>query len=449
MIVQVVPTTGGPFTPAARGLPFFMGKPVLPAVPPAFSAFTSKGLHKNPNFTTVATTLGFSLPSPRVHFIEERMRTPDDDVLVVDWTPSVRTIPASIEEQKQHCFILAAHGLGGHSRARYIQRLFHFATVRLLHGNPETGSAEAVYQSSGQVPVPQNPIFHGVSHCFRDTCKRARNLTLRSYHAAMTEDIHLVACTIAERYPGAAIVLVGYSLGGLQVMNYVARHNAGLAPAKIPDFPALTAHMARPVPEQVIGAMTCSTPLLLGPAHAPGGTARVSRGVDLNNFLAPLRRMAKRKTAEFAATAPLSARHAMSARTISQFDTHWTAPINGWKNATAYYQAASMHFDDFPRVEVPTLIFCSKDDPIAVPSSVPFISGRLPCSQVQVAFSKHGGHIGFVSKTGDKFWLERQTTSWFLNAWHSARNAAADVEASGEDAAVSQEQPIAVEAMLE
>merc|ERR1712238_543312 len=90
----------------------------------------------------------------------------------------------------------------------------------------------------------------------------------------------------------------------------------------------------------------------------------------------------------------------MDAKTITDFDDAFVAPVYGYKDAYDYYeQTSSIKY--LEKTAVPTFILNSKDDPFMDPTFCPFektresgcVGGKAP---VKMVYSKHGGHLGYL-----------------------------------------------------
>jgi predicted alpha/beta-fold hydrolase len=91
---------------------------------------------------------------------------------------------------------------------------------------------------------------------------------------------------------------------------------------------------------------------------------------------------------------------------IRTFDDVYTAPLNGFGNATNYYHQASA-LRVVAGIRIPTLILSAADDPFVPPQQfdAPEVR-RNPWIQVEIP--RHGGHCAFVG-AGDghpRYWAE-------------------------------------------
>jgi predicted alpha/beta-fold hydrolase len=97
-------------------------------------------------------------------------------------------------------------------------------------------------------------------------------------------------------------------------------------------------------------------------------------------------------------------------KTIWQFDDRYTAPLFGFGTAANYYatQSASNFLD---AIRTPTLVITAEDDPL-----VPFEIFCRPAFQrnpsLHLAATKHGGHLGFLSRSKPRFWMDWFTLNW-------------------------------------
>jgi predicted alpha/beta-fold hydrolase len=138
--------------------------------------------------------------SVTIHYERERIATPDDDFLELDW---VRTGSAKL--------VIISHGLEGNSSRAYVK-----------------GMARA-FSTNG---------FDVLSWNFRG-CGGQMNRQIRFYHSGATEDLGcVVSHALVNGYQ--EIFLIGFSLGGNLTLKYLGE---------------------KPVPSEVRKAVVFSTPL--------------------------------------------------------------------------------------------------------------------------------------------------------------------------------------------
>lgn len=121
----------------------------------------------------------------------ERIDTPDDDFLDLDWY-----------EQGSAKLIVISHGLEGNSQRSYV-----------------LGMARAFFRAGYDV----------LAWNYRG-CSGEVNRQLRFYHSGATDDLHSVVSHAARKYPD--IRLVGFSLGGNLTLKYLGEHFAHRAVRK-------------------------------------------------------------------------------------------------------------------------------------------------------------------------------------------------------------------------
>ena len=125
------------------------------------------------------------------------------------------------------------------------------------------------------------------------------------------------------------------------------------------------------------------------------------------NFVRNLKRRMKRKARAWPGRFDLS--RLGSVRTVRDFDTHFTAPHHGFRDADDYYHRASS-LRVVGRVQVPTLVVSAADDPFIPPEQFddPGITAN---PRVTVQVTPHGGHCGFYARGApdfDGYWAERR-----------------------------------------
>ena len=312
-----------------------------------------------------------------VPYVRERIETPDDDFLDLDWAFSVNSNQLSVSSNASsplttdhyslmddHCLVILSHGLEGSSTSTYLAGMVRHLT------------------RSG---------FDCLAWHYR-SCGGEMNRQQRFYHIGDTSDLHhVVQYAIQKSYQ--TIYLMGFSAGGNVTLKYLGELGKDVNPA-------------------IKKAVTFSVPLDL-----VGATKRLERWDSLvYNYR--FNRTLKRKVLQKAALMPgvFQTEAISKSRSIREFDSLFTAPMNGFRDVTDYYtRSSSLQF--VPNITVPTLIVNAKNDPFLSPECFPEAMAReLP--NVWMEFPAQGGHCGFASKTsgvnGGAYWSEERAVT-FLN----------------------------------
>lgn len=303
----------------------------------------------NPHAQTIVGR--YLRPREPVPFRRERVESPDGDFLDLDFAQP----PGVSWEAGGAPVTVILHGLEGSSGSGYVLQ-----TMRELAGRG----------------------IRAVAMNFR-TCGGGPNRLARFYHSGETGDLGFVLRLLAERYPRAPLLAVGFSLGGNVLLKYLGESG---------DAATLRAAVAVSVPFD----------LAAGAGSMERGMGRVYTG----RFLRTLR-------AKYLQKRPLigdTVDHArvLAARTFREFDDAATAPLHGFRDADHYYATSSSAFY-LAGIRVPTLLLHSADDPFLPADAVPRAAAREnPC--ITAAFTERGGHVGFVAGTpwAPEFWAEAE-----------------------------------------
>lgn len=192
------------------------------------------------------------------------------------------------------------------------------------------------------------------------------------YHSGKTDEIAFAVAELSRRWTGQPVVACGFSLGGNALLKWLAEAGAGCG---------LQAAVAISVPFDLDASARC--------LDAPGVFAAIYR----KNFLRSLKRKATR-TAHLHHV-PFSVEQVSSCRTLRAFDALVTAPLFGFSSAEDYY-AQNSCAGFLPRIQTPTLMISSVDDPFIPVSAIPrHAIAHNP--HLQLALYDRGGHAGFVS----------------------------------------------------
>ncbi len=96
--------------------------------------------------------------------------------------------------------------------------------------------------------------------------------------------------------------------------------------------------------------------------------------------------------------------------TIYDFDDLYTAKIFGFGTADNYYRTQSSN-QFLEHIRVPTLLVQAKDDPM-VPFSMYGHPALASNPYLRLAPVEHGGHLGFLARSGPRFWLDALIVDW-------------------------------------
>jgi len=282
-------------------------------------------------------------------FERERLETPDDDFLDVDWAP---------DPGPGAPLVLVLHGLEGGSRRTYVRNVCR----ELLRG--------------GVRPVAMN--FRG--------CSGEMNRTARFYHSGETGDATFLLRTFRTRNPERRVGILGFSLGGNVLLKLLGERDDG-------GRALVDAAAAISVPYD----LAAGADLLERP-----GMGKVYAGY----FLRSLVRKALAKSELLEGRADLAALR--SVRTLRAFDDAVTAPLHGFRDAAEYYRASSSA-GFLEGIRVPTLLVHSRDDPFLPAERIPLAA--IEANPVLTpALSAGGGHVGFLEGPPwrPQFWADEE-----------------------------------------
>ncbi|EAR23360.1 hydrolase [Nitrococcus mobilis] len=276
---------------------------------------------------------------------------PDQDCLNLAWGP-----------RRDGALILILHGLGGCATAGYALGMLRVLSQHGLQG------VIMEYRGAGSWP----------------------NRSDRFYHAGAWQDLQIVVQELRACCPNRPIGVVGFSLGGSILLNWL------IADSKAP----------------VDAAVAISVPFDL--AACTDTLNRSFARVYQWDLLRRLKQRVRRKYAN-QDDAPISIRQLRTVRTLRAFDNHITAPLHGYIDAADYYRRCSCG-PHLHAIRHATLIIHAHDDPFAPLPSIVLAQQLAPC--VQLELTPSGGHVGFVQGRWPwyaDYWLEQRIITYFLS----------------------------------
>lgn len=284
-----------------------------------------------------------------VDFQRERLELSDGDFLDLDW----------INNDNKKLAILT-HGLEGSSRRPYC-----------------AGMAKVLAQQNWDILA---------WNC--RSCSGEMNRTAKLYSHADTEDISSVIQYSLQKCQYEKIVLIGFSMGGAISLNYLGRRSD--------------------IPPQIKAAIGFSMPTDL--ASSVNLLEKRSNFLYKRKFLTQLSTKIKQKSIAF--PEKINGDNLLKIKQWRDFDTYYSAPMNGFDSPEDFYHAASA-LNVLHQIKIPFYICNAQNDPLL----------NELCSPIHIAESldnffletpQFGGHVGFYPYQGEMSWAEEKTL-WFLN----------------------------------
>ena len=325
------------------------------------------------------TIAGAKTPRGLADFVEdaERLWLPVDDATSV-------LVEAHWQRDPHAPVLVLVHGLSGSSRSPYM-----------------LGTAHKAFRRG----------FSALRLNIRN-CGGTERQTPTLYNAALTDDLHGLVSWLGRTRPESAVCVAGYSLGGALTLHAGARWG---------DRP----------PAHVAGLSTVSAPVDLVDTSRTMHTGAMNR-VYMRLFLDGFVRAMRSKAAAFPELYPHDAMRGY--RDFYEFDSQWTAPSFGYRDANDYYERTSaMHV--VGDVRIPTLMLHSEDDPL-VPLRGRGLAAVQENPHLLLRCVRYGGHNAFLGARPargaqrvdvDRWWAENRIVDWA-----EARVAAYQMEARSE-----------------
>lgn len=269
-----------------------------------------------------------------------------------------------------------------HSQRPTGEAIADLITVHGLEGSSDAGYTRSLAQAALEAG-------YAVHRLNMRSCGGTEHMSGKTlYHSGQTADLLEVIRRIKSSAP---LFLAGFSLGGNVVLK-------------------LAGELGDSATELIAGVTAVSTPIDL--AACVERLRHPSNLIYARRFISRLKDRVRLK--ERLAPGVFNLDSLPRVKSVYDFDDQFTAPCFGFGTAANYYatQSANQFLD---RIRIPTLLVQAKDDPL-IPFEVyqhPAIAGNPHLTLLAV---EHGGHLGFVSKTKPRFWLDQVLVQWMCEA---------------------------------
>lgn len=280
-----------------------------------------------------------------IDYTREKIDTPDDDFLNVDW---VRNGSRSL--------LVISHGLEGGSDRHYVM-----------------GLAKKFSQAGWDIAAWNNR-----------TCNGEMNKTIKLYHHAASYDLRAVVDFALEEIGYDKVCLVGISMGGGQTLRYMGQGK---------EFP---------LPAQVKRAVAISAPCFL--PESVETLYHKSNRLYEQRFLKKLIIKIKAKAQQFP---EIDVRGIDEIKNLEEFDDRYSGPLNGFDTAKEFYEYCNP-YPFLSNIERPTLIINALNDPLLKGKCYPFEMAKNN-EHLFLETPKRGGHVGFSLRGSEFTYSEKRT----------------------------------------
>ena len=276
----------------------------------------------------------------------ERIFTPDDDFLDIDWS---RTGSKKLA--------IISHGLEGNSHRNYVVGM-----VKMLNRNGWDALAWNYRSCSGEM-----------------------NRRLRFYNSGTIDDLEVVIEHAAKIESYKEIVLIGFSMGGNLSLLYLGNKGSR-------------------IDSKIVRSVVFSVPCDLKASTRE--LAKFKNRIYMGRFLKTLHQKIRTKMKLMPGQINDDNYHLI--KNFKDYDDRYTAPLHGFNNAEDYWSKCSSN-RFIPEIKIPTLIVNACNDPFIADGCYP-VNETSDSKCVYLETPRSGGHVGFMQFKRDKsYWSEERT----------------------------------------
>lgn len=304
---------------------------------------------KNPHLSTIIPSTFRKVEG--VTYDRERLNTPDDDFLDLDWSRVASDM-----------LVIVSHGLEGSSDRPYMKGM-----VKYFNQNGWDALAWNCRSCSGEL-----------------------NWKPRFYHHGATEDIDQVINHAIGSKTYKQVALVGFSMGGSMTLKYLGEKGEN-------------------VPKEVLAGVAFSVPVSL--KSSVDALAKRGNRIYRKRFMKKLEEKIRKKAAEFPDEVKYEGFDHI--KYFPDFDNLYTAPLHGFKNAEDfYYKASAQRYAYSTKTQV--LIVNAINDPFLGEECYP-VEKCKNHEYIYLEMPKHGGHVGFALAGSEFTYMEKRAFEFISN----------------------------------
>ncbi|MGV7107100.1 YheT family hydrolase [Flavobacterium sp. U410] len=307
-------------------------------------------IHRNPHISTIYAGKFKSFPAP--DYQREILELTDGDFLAVDY---------KVTNAKRA--VVLCHGLEGNSQRTYIN-----------------SCADYFLKNDFSVFAWNNR-----------SCSGEMNRLPRLYHHATIDDLDAVI-QFALSKGFSELYLIGYSMGGAQVMNYFGRMST--------------------IDERIKAGVSVSVPV-----EVKASADSLKKGfnqVYMKNFMIDLTRKLKIKAKQFPDLIDLKKLNKV--KNFDDLDDNFTAPMHGFIDGKDYYYQVSPA-RSIENIQKPILVLNALDDPFLGEGCFP-VQLASKNDFIYLETPKHGGHCAYPLKDSKYSYAELRALDFFNSLEH-------------------------------
>ncbi|MFZ4084517.1 MAG: YheT family hydrolase [Vampirovibrionia bacterium] len=341
--------------------------------------------------SNLASTPLFGKNKIQIKKYRERIFTPDDDFLDLDWITEDHEDDENAEIEDCEQPGTAHKRTSSRLRRTNDRKVCEQSRLVIICHGLEASSQGAFEQCLARTLYKEG--FDIVLVNYRG-CSGEPNRLLKSYHSGKSEDLKSVIdyiCAKKKYSHYRDIYLVGNSVGGNIILKYLGEE-------------------ALDLPVQIKKAFTMSVPLDL--ASSSRAMAKKENELYMSKFLGCLK--AKIQDKEELLTREINLKDFSKLKNFYDFDSRYTGPLNDFSSAEDYWLKASSK-PYLNNIQIPTYILSSLDDSFLAKDCYPFSEAEHN-KFIFLECSSHGGHCGFIELNPRGISYAEQEVVNFLNS---------------------------------